>query len=502
MRLDTLLPRLGLGLIVAAALAAAAVGVQRTVRWAMWSQVMPRPLGQGPTADLTACEPVGWWTALKVLSQDLDVPCGDGWLVATLGDEVRGALRAERLWDWAAGVDQPVRLRLRSALGLVAAGRGSPVEPTWLAVEASVSGDVETDWIPDSIAAGTDWAAQMGPRWLLMGELRRRVSELDPCSGQLLEAVSLVPDPELTRQATDGAAAALGIPTDFPGVVRSRRQRGLPVSDVPASWVRAILRHDCDGPCLALWAELLNSELEQSDQSGACATEVDPELERLADWMGYDGPQRRGLAWWLERGADWVSASQDPAARLSTIAIGGATGRADPVAVLWDRTASPMTTAVVVSELGRRTGVPVVVRVDAVGGVWMDVGGVQVHRPSCDGDGPQKPPADSAWSLEALAAAALVERARAAAADGNLLSAVGQLSMARRLDPDGVNEQAEKALDGSGAAWDARAGLRVGAALAAAEQASRVITEGPPLALGRNSAPGPCTPESSPGRTP
>ncbi len=359
--------------------------IHSSVRWALWAAVLRRPLGESEERDLRECRPVGWWTWLKVLGQDVDVPCGEIWLVDTMTEKIGGGDRAEWLAQWVEAPESGPRLRLRSSLVLAAAGVQPPVEPTWLVTDPALQAEVDA-WAVDAVASERAWAVHLGPRWEALGAARALAeARLDPGEAVApLEALALSRDAQVKQLGSAAAAEALGVPADLPAATFERRKRGLPLGDLPRGWARALLARPCaDEACLSQWVELLRLEsLPEGHDEPWVDPEVAPALHPLASHLGLDGAEGRALEWWIAATMRWVSAAPDPAARLASLCEGGGGGAADPVAILWDRGGAPLTTAVVVTEIGRRAGLTVAVRTDDAGTVWFDVDGHEVVRPA------------------------------------------------------------------------------------------------------------------------
>ena len=194
-------------------------------------------------------------------------------------------------------------------------------------------------------------------------------------------------------------------------------------------------RPNCPSPCLELWVDLLRLDAEAEGQDPWEYPETTPILEPLASQIGFTGWRMRALEWWTRAAVQWVSASPDPAGRLATLAEGGPDGVSDPLRVFWDRSAGPFTTAVVVSEVARRSSLPVDVRVDDAGAMWIDVGGRQVVRRGCARSAAEGPPIGGGWDRLSLIAGALAEAAADAVERGDHLSGVRLATAAERMDP-------------------------------------------------------------------
>ncbi|MBX2796677.1 MAG: hypothetical protein KTR31_03375 [Myxococcales bacterium] len=413
------------------------LAVQSSVRHGLWQTVAQRQPAKSEFRRLDDCKSVGWWTWLKVLSQNRAVRCGEVWAAEELADKVRGADRVTWLSEWVTSPQSKPLLKLRASLALTLAGKPTPAEPAWLSLDPNLP-----DWPGPGLAAAVAqdraWGVHLGPRWMALGRVwALSESGLGPSDALLpLEALWAIEDESVASQAARAAARGMSVPPDLPDDVRYRRSRGLPPGNLPSGWAEAILsRPDCPSPCLELWIDLLRLDAEAEALDPWEYPETTPILEPLASQIGFTGWRMRALEWWTRAAVQWVAASPDPAARLATLAEGGPDGSADPLRVYWDRTAAPFTTAVVVMEVGRRASLPVDVRIDEGGAMWIDVGGRRVVRRGCARPAGTEPPEGGGWDRLSLIAGALAEAAADAVARGEHLNAVRLATAAERMDP-------------------------------------------------------------------
>lgn len=415
-------------------------GIHSSVRWALWSTIADQSPNPGEHRRLGECKPPGWWTWLKILSQDRVIQCGEVWGTEALATKVTGGDREAWLQEWVRAPESSAQLRLRSALALTLAGRRSPAEPAWLSLDPELPQGGPGSGLAAAVAGDRAWGVHLGPRWMALGTLwALSESGLPPAEALApVEAIWAVGDPELNQQAVSAVARGLSVPPDLLEDVRYRRTRGLPARDLPREWVEAIFsRPSCEAPCLELWIELLRMEAE-AELGGEPTDEelAQPTLQPLSDLLGYTGPRRRALEWWVQAATRWVAVAPDPAGRLASLGEGGASGTADPIDVFWSRSAAPITTALVLTEVGERTGIPVQVRIEDSGAVWIDVGhSEQVIRPPCEGSAAELPPQSPPWDRRSLVAGALGESIAEAVEAQQPMVALRLATAAQRLAP-------------------------------------------------------------------
>ena len=424
------------------------LAIQSSVRFTLWATVAEWQPTNPELRKLAECRAPGWWAWVKVLAKDRPVSCGEVWAAGALARRVTDKDRAQWLRDWVDSPDSSPLRKLRAALALSVAGQHPPEEPAWLSLHPELP-----SWPAPGLAAAVAheeaWGVHLGPRWMALGQVWAMPEAGRPASGAVapLEAVWTLGDEEAARSAASAVARGLGAPPDLPENVRYRRSRGLHAANLPPGWAEAVQsRPRCESPCLELWIDLLRIDAAAELRDHFNDPELEPALEPLGELLGYTGRRGRALAWWMDAAATWVRASPRPAHRLASLGLGATDGRADPVAVVWDRSGARWTSAAVLAEVGRRAGVDVSIRLDEKGALWAtltwspvpDEGAtdppqsVVVSSPGCDGrvvETPQGTP----LSMATIYAGALAEAATQAAErpqDARRLA-----SAALRLDP-------------------------------------------------------------------
>jgi hypothetical protein len=184
-------------------------------------------------------------------------------------------------------------------------------------------------------------------------------------------------------------------------------------------------------------------------------------LDRLARLAGAGEDEVLALAWGIDAAAAWVSASADPAARLRSLAAAPSSSEPAPLSrALWDGAGSPFAVSAVLAAVARRAGVPLSVRSEGDGIVWLRMGERDVLSRAACGTFAGGRPSEVEWPIAAVEAAALAELATIAGADGPRIAAA-----AARLDPL-VGAGGVDRLLGEVRPPDLAAGLAIGEALA------------------------------------
>ncbi|MEQ1570192.1 MAG: hypothetical protein ABMA64_31450, partial [Myxococcota bacterium] len=405
------------GVTVSAAASAVVIGVawlllHTLVRTWFWDRVAARPLSDSERADLARCEPVAWWTWLKVVESGVETPCGEAWLATSLAARVGSDDRAGWLVDRAARLDGDPSTRMRVATALSLAGHPPPVEPAWLVDELDPMH--VSSWV--RAAAESDVvAAQLGARLAAFGAVAKVHEGALPAGDGLpaLEWLASVDDARAEQLALTAALEISGGDPTLPERVRSRRAAGRPVSGMGARWSRVLLAHpECGPSCAAMWTEIADQVLTDDALESGLRRAPDPiEPAPLAEWMmatGRSVEERRAAAWAFQALVRWIEAGPDRASRLRTFAARPVEAGGSLPRLLWDGVGPPFLDALVVTALGEATEVPVEVRVGDQSDVWMRIGDLDVVR-SCGPEGGAPP--GPAWPQGALISAALVEYA-------------------------------------------------------------------------------------------
>lgn len=404
-------------------------------RTSFWDAMAERPLGEAETAEVERCEEAPWWTWLKIVHANVEVPCGEVWVVEGLAERVRDQDRALWLQLRSDAADLPARTRMRIALALLIAGRPARDEPAWLLDELDEA-DRET-WIR---AAGRSnpIATQLGPRGAGLGALVRAErggiseAELLPTLYWLAE----VGDPGAEQAAVRTAAALAEVPPDLGDRIRARRAAGRPVANREARFARLVLDHpECGERCGALYAEILDQVLTEAALEDGSAPPVDspepPPIAEVLTAVEARVAERRAAARGIEIAASWVRAAPDPAARLRSLAAHLPDDQWSIARVAWNGAGTPLLSALVLAVIGESAGVAVEVRSDPAGALWFRIGGVDVPR-ACGQKGTA--PDGSPWPVSGLVAGALLERARALAG-ADAVTARRLAMAAQRADP-------------------------------------------------------------------
>src|SRR5262245_32129425 len=113
---------IGAGLVgMVASVAILWVTFHTTLRTSFWDSIAQRPLTTSEIGELERCVPPAWWTWLKVVSRDVEVPCGEAWVVQELAEKVRDRDRALWLHTRALNPALSPKTQMRIAVALLVA---------------------------------------------------------------------------------------------------------------------------------------------------------------------------------------------------------------------------------------------------------------------------------------------------------------------------------------------------------------------------------------------
>ena len=249
-RARLVLSSVSLGLI---ALALLAWMGRSSLLTAYWQVASEWELEDAERAALDACRDPGWMAMLRVLASDLDVGCGDDWVVRSLA----GHLTEERVvWirELAVNPARAPRSRLRSARALMAVGEEAPAglaqllaDPSLLAqrdVMVAQLAELEEspDWVDPSLAGEVELLKFEQGDDRAVGALlvRLRALALDSVASEeaehlvrlALESVDFELSELAELQADVSAGAPLGsIPTEVVALLDAHRGACLLVVD-------------------------------------------------------------------------------------------------------------------------------------------------------------------------------------------------------------------------------------------------------------------------------
>lgn len=384
------------------------------VRDVVWPAVAQRPLSDGEREDLAACRPVGWWTWLRILEQDVPSTCGVAWaregLAARLGSAGRRAWLQERLM----AQEGSVRTRWRIAVALEAAGEAPAVEPGWLLLEAGwAEEDLATIRAHDPVDAFGPRAGARARAWRV-----RAGGEVDEADLRALERLARVPGPD--AEAAAAAAAWLGWEALPPVDARRLGHR------LPASWSRAVRPLEgCVAPC-AVEAIAVVRQL-RADPDGLDQPEDGQGPDATLGWLGLlpvDDAERAALADGLDRDGAWVAAAVAPGRRLRSLLREGAP-EASWTARAYTGRWRPHEGALYLAEVGRRAGLEVVFEAGPRS-LRMRVGG-EVHALCGAGDAEPVPTEwIVAWALDEGGRSGAARRLVGASGGADAAGAIGR----------------------------------------------------------------------------
>lgn len=445
--------------------------VHTRVRLWMWDRTAAQPFEEGESSAMARCASPNWATWLKLSNVDLDVVCGEAWVVTELAEKIGSADRAHWVELVVADPSTPPGFRMRGALALLLAGWGTPAEPAWLAEQLTPTR--RAMWIR-AAAESDPVSAQIGPELATLALAARvRLGTTPPAAAlPALDWLATVDDPHAESEASRTATMVSGVYPELVGEVRARRAAGRPVAGLAGRWSRELLAHpECEAPgdpshCAALWTAILERALTDASLETGEARPPDPEehprVAQILASMGAGAQERRATAYAIAAAVAWVGASPDPGARLRSLAE-RATGPSPTVArFVWDGVASPFLSAVLVSAIGDGADVPTEIRVGDQGDLWIRIDGVDVLR-ACGLDGTLAVPDAPPWPADAVMAGALAELAAASAAGGQGMRGLKLATAAERIDPLVAGPLAVRLA--SGAPPELEAGRRIGVSL-------------------------------------
>lgn len=430
--------RLILGGAIGAVVLVLVVGVawlvlHTTIRLWFWDKVASFPLGEDDKAELATCESAGFWTLLRAANEGIAVPCGEAWFASELAGKLKSSDRARWFELRVADPAAPASLRLRGAVALALAGRHPPEEPMWLL--KNLPPDLEAEWLRASVESDPV-AVQLGPAVRTLGIAARVRQDLAPGAASVpaLEWLAWVDDPAAESAATSTATQVAGVYPELVEQVRGRLAAGRPVGGAAARWRPLVARHpECGTRCGPLFTAILEQTL--TDQAIEDGTPLPPELPepphlaQILTALGAPSQERRAVAYGWSALSEWIGAAPDRAERLRSFARRPTKSIPSIARVPWDGVAPPFLAALVISALGEEASVPVDVRVDDSGGVWLNIDGVDIPR-SCSAPG--APPEGTPWPDDAVLAGALTERA---ASETDHTRGLRLATAAERIDP-------------------------------------------------------------------
>jgi hypothetical protein len=327
----------------------AALRYDELVRDVVWPVVAQRPLDDRQQQKLASCERVDWTTWLRVLEQDVVLPCGELWGREQLAGRLESRGRQRYLQERLGAKQGPVRSRWRAAVALEAAGVSPVVPSSFLLAE-----------LPDELAVTLDdpsWAAHLDAR------SAGRVASLRVAAGDALDdhlaAVGAAAQAgglagELAR---DAARAFLGLDD---AAFHDALER--PPHTLPEPWAEAA--HEavtCTSDCGEAW--LAFAERVQTDPDGLGQPDEVPSRPALAD-LGRLAVLRppsddvATIAWLLDDDARWVRSGVVPGDRLRR--LHGPPGDDERLLTqLYGRSPRPEVAALWLVEVGARAGIEV-----------------------------------------------------------------------------------------------------------------------------------------------
>jgi hypothetical protein len=431
------------------------------IRLWFWDKIAERPVSEGDQVKIASCSPLSFWTLLKVVQSDMEVACGEAWLVRELADKLNSEDRAHWLALRVDNDNAPAGLRIRGAVALALAKFSPPAEPAWML--DALPAIRQAQWLR-AATESDEVALHLGPALRTLGIASRVREDLTPGAPALpaLEWLAWVDDPAAEVAATSTATQVAGVFPEIVEQVRGRAASGRPVSGSVARWRSLITQHpECGTRCGPLFVAILERTL--TDQALEEGTPLPPEptehpdLAQILTALGAPSQERRAVAYGWSALVEWVTASPSPAERLRSYAR-RPTGSVGSLAqVPWDGVAPPFLAALVVNALGAAVDVPVDVRVGEKGEVWLEIGGVSIVR-SCGEEGGR--PEGSPWPDDAILAAALTEWA---ASEKDPTRGLRLATAAERIDPMIGGPLAVRLA--SGAAPELESGRRIGVSL-------------------------------------
>jgi hypothetical protein len=431
------------------------------IRLWFWDKIAERSVSEGDQVEIASCSPLSYWTLLKVVQADMDVACGEAWLVGELAEKLNSEDRAHWLALRVGDDNAPAGMRIRGAVAMALADFTPPAEPAWLL--DSLSAPRQAQWLR-AAAESDDVAVHLGPALRTLGVAARVRQDLTPGAPALpaLEWLAWVDDPAAEVAATSTATQVAGVFPEIVEQVRGRVAAGRPVSGSAARWRSLVAQHpECGTRCGPLFVAILERTL--TDQALEEGTQLPPEptenpdLAQILTALGAPSQERRAVAYGWSALLEWVKAAHEPAERIRSFAR-RPTGSVSSLAqVPWDGVAPPFLAALVVNALGAALDVPVDVRVGEKGEVWLDIDGVRIVR-SCGEEG--APPEGNPWPDDAILAAALTEWA---ANEQDQTRGLRLATAAERIDPLIGGPLAIRLA--SGAAPELESGRRIGVSL-------------------------------------
>lgn len=389
--------------LVAIGVAVAAVAVSSGV-WAddaaiAWYRYQgARPIRDADLTRIARCEVPSWSGLLRVVAQDVAVPCPDG----TVSRWMASWRATGRVWvGYAAGPAAPSAwARARAGLALlwlgeeppggfaVALGDARAVGERRAVLEGVAAGQLPDDWIDPTLRRELMWA---------------RPGDVSPAELADLLRLDWTERPEVRGAHARLALAQSGLSErGLATLARARSRSATVVTD--AAVLREIDReHRCAGFDTRECAAWIAAQLERAEPPDGGPERTDPRIvpyttlpRPVWDALWQDPDVTRASAAWFDALAAWVAEADGPEARAQRLlglvaaerhAFDPGAMRAgeagDPAWVVQARGGAPWTSALAARALG--VGAEVDVAVSQVGdtSVVIDVGGDRVQIGPC-----------------------------------------------------------------------------------------------------------------------
>ena len=473
--------------VAAVAVVGAGVAVWAYGQEAYWAVASTWALDEDEAAAVAECGDPGWMGLMRVLEQDLAVPCPADWFAGAAKDHVkkRNLLRLRWLRHAARDPQRTDRARFRAASTLLLGGHETL--PGLAILTRSVTLSSGRERLAEVVAEGAwpgEWADPD-----LRGDAALRTLVDDDADGMSLAVArlrheALVPDGDaaLRERLVDAGLQVLGLGDGVLQRALDRRDRGLAQHELPVELHAAVVNHGhvcrerASSACLEFVAELLDERIGEEDRPERPQVTLPVPLWEVLEHQRPDTVPVRADA--AGAAAAWVAEAPEQvrAERLEALLVGGDArfpGRAgDPADVLRRHAGHPWTVALAALSVAELAQVDVGVAADGAG-VWLRLGERDLRLQPC---GALLPVGDedvrgTDWPATAVLAQAALE---AAAEAGEPAVNRRLVVFAARLDPIGAGPVSEAVEPGTSLGAQAAAVVSPpGAAAPGGAEASR-----------------------------